>query len=147
MGGSVLQKMQPLPGRGSEQLQHGRKRIGFNSGRTELKQGAIVRNPRVPCSGRRGTRVARTRAMPQISRFFGITISMFYTEHGVPHFHADYSGHQASVEIETGLIRGTLAPTAERLVLEWLALHRSELLENWHRARAQEPLHRIAPLD
>lgn len=72
---------------------------------------------------------------------------MFYTEHGVPHFHADYAGQQASVEIETGLIRGTLAPTAERLVLEWLGLHRAELLQNWNRARAQEPLIQIAPLD
>jgi hypothetical protein len=71
----------------------------------------------------------------------------FYTEHGVPHFHADYAGQQASVEIETGHVRGTLAPTAQRLVLEWLALHRPELLENWQRARAQEPLQKIAPLD
>ena len=85
--------------------------------------------------------------MPQISTFFGITISMFYTEHGVPHFHADYAGQQASIEINTGLVRGRLPPTAARLVLEWLALRRPELLENWRRARAQEPLVRIAPLE
>ena len=49
--------------------------------------------------------------MPQIATFFGITISLFYTEHGVPHFHADYAGQQASIEINTGLVRGRLPPT------------------------------------
>src|SRR5690242_19880910 len=69
------------------------------------------------------------RVMPQISTFFGITIFMFYTEHGVPHFHADYAGQQASIEINSGLVRGRLPPTASRLIIEWLDLHRSELLE------------------
>jgi hypothetical protein len=26
--------------------------------------------------------------VPTISRFFGIVISMYFQEHGVPHFHA-----------------------------------------------------------
>lgn len=72
---------------------------------------------------------------------------MFYAEHGVPHFHADYAGQQASIEIESGRVRGQLPPTAERLVLDLLALHRSELLEDWALAREQKPLKLIAPLD
>lgn len=41
--------------------------------------------------------------MPEVSRFFGIVIGMFYKEHGVPHFHAVYGEHEISVEIESDL--------------------------------------------
>jgi hypothetical protein len=85
--------------------------------------------------------------MPEVSRFFGIVIAMYYTEHGVAHFHAEYGGAEVSIEVETGVIRGELAPRALRLVLEWAALHRRELLENWERARQRQPLNRIAPLE
>lgn len=85
--------------------------------------------------------------MPEISRFFGIVIAMYYTEHGLAHFHAEYGGERASVDIETGTIRGELPPRGQRLVLEWAALHRQELLENWERARQGLPLSRIAPLE
>ena len=44
--------------------------------------------------------------MPELSRFLGIVIGMFYREHGVPHFHAVYGGHEISVEVETGRIHG-----------------------------------------
>jgi hypothetical protein len=85
--------------------------------------------------------------MPEISRFFGIVIAMYYTEHGPAHFHAEYGGAEALVEIESGVVHGRLAPRALRLVLEWAALHRRELLENWERARQLQPLTRIAPLE
>ena len=39
--------------------------------------------------------------MPEISRFLGIVIGMFYNEHGVPHFHAVYGEFEATIEIET----------------------------------------------
>lgn len=45
--------------------------------------------------------------MPEISRFFGIVISMYYSEHGVPHFHALYREHKVAVELESGVIHGT----------------------------------------
>ncbi len=38
--------------------------------------------------------------MPEVSRFYGIVIRMFFREHGPPHFHAEYSGHQAVMGIE-----------------------------------------------
>jgi hypothetical protein len=85
--------------------------------------------------------------MPRISHFYGVTISMFYTEHGVPHVHADYAGQQASIEIASGVIHGQLSPTAMRIVLEWLTLHKAELLDNWQRARRHEPLLKVAPLE
>jgi uncharacterized protein DUF4160 len=85
--------------------------------------------------------------VPEISRFHGIVIGMFYKEHGVPHFHAAHGGQRVSVEIESGVVHGQLPATAQHLVLEWVALHRAELLENWHRARQGQPLAPIAPLE
>ncbi|MEX1127993.1 MAG: DUF4160 domain-containing protein [Vicinamibacterales bacterium] len=85
--------------------------------------------------------------MPEISRFLGMVIGMFYSEHGVPHFHAVYGSHEVSVEIETGRVHGQFPPRALKLVIEWAALHKQELLENWHRARQGQPLERINPLE
>jgi uncharacterized protein DUF4160 len=86
--------------------------------------------------------------MPEISRFFGIVIGMFYAEHGVPHFHAVYGGAKVSIEIRRGaVLEGKLPPRALRLVLEWAQLHERELLHNWQRARGGEPLERIRPLE
>lgn len=42
--------------------------------------------------------------MPEISRFFGIIITMYYNDHGLPHFHAKYGEHKAKILIETGAI-------------------------------------------
>ncbi len=85
--------------------------------------------------------------MPELSRFLGIVIGMFYREHGVPHFHAVYGGHEISVEVETGRIHGQFPPRALKLVIEWRDLHKAELLENWALAKAGQPLTPIAPLE
>jgi len=85
--------------------------------------------------------------MPEISRFLGIVIGMFYSEHGVPHFHAVYGEHEISVEVESGTVHGEFPVRARRLVLEWAILHRQELIENWQLARQGQPVKRIAPLE
>jgi hypothetical protein len=85
--------------------------------------------------------------MPEISRFLGIVIGMFYKEHGVAHFHAVYGEHEISVEVESGAVHGSFPPRALRHVLEWAALHEAELLTNWELAREGKPLNRIAPLE
>ena len=74
--------------------------------------------------------------MPEISRFLGIVIGMFYREHGPPHFHAVYGESQAIFHIETGHMIGNLPQRARRLVLDWLHMHRVELLKNWELAQA-----------
>ena len=83
--------------------------------------------------------------MPELSRFLGIVIGMFYREHGVPHFHAVYGEHEISVEVET--VHGDFPARALKLVLEWANLHTPELLENWQLARQGQPLKRIAALE
>ena len=85
--------------------------------------------------------------MPELSRFLGIVIGMFYREHGVPHFHAVYGEHEISVEVETRRIHGHFPPRALKLVLEWTELHTSELLENWRLAKQGQALKGIAPLE
>ena len=62
--------------------------------------------------------------MPEISRFFGMVIAMYYNDHAPPHFHVRYSKQKAIVGIDPLVVlAGRLTPRAERLVLEWAALH------------------------
>ncbi|QAA81701.1 DUF4160 domain-containing protein [Aequorivita sp. H23M31] len=85
--------------------------------------------------------------MPEISRFYGIIIRMYFVDHNPPHFHAEYQGMQAEFEIKTlEVIAGSLPNRALGLVVEWANLHRKELLENWNRAQVPEPLEKIQPL-
>lgn len=86
--------------------------------------------------------------MPVISTFFGIVIRMYYQEHGVPHFHAEYQGQQATFRMDGEILAGTIrSRTALRLIREWSLAHGDELQANWEKARAGEPLDRIPPLD
>jgi hypothetical protein len=86
--------------------------------------------------------------MPEISRFFGILVAMLYSDHAPPHFHVRYGSFQASVAIDPpGLLAGRLPPRALGLCVEWATLHRDELLADWARARSQQPLVPIAPLE
>ena len=86
--------------------------------------------------------------MPEISRFFGIVIAIYYKEHGLPHFHAKYSGQTGVFSItELKLIEGDLPRRVIALVLEWAFEHRDELMQNWELAMAQKPLRGIQPLE
>lgn len=86
--------------------------------------------------------------MPELSRFFGIVVSMYYNDHAPPHFHVRYSGQKALVAIESlSVLRGRLSPRALGLVMEWAAIHTEELMEDWFLARSQEPLKPIRPLE
>ena len=86
--------------------------------------------------------------MPQISRFFGIVIAMFYNEHNPPHFHAKYQEYEAEFDIKTlEILAGELPRRAIALVLEWASEHREELLEEWQLAREGRELLKIKPLE
>ena len=86
--------------------------------------------------------------MPEISRFFGIIIAMFYNDHGPPHFHARYGEQRAIIDIESlTVLRGRLSPRVLGLVTEWAAMHQQELRENWRFARHQAALKPIRPLE
>lgn len=86
--------------------------------------------------------------MPEICRFFGIIIRMFFDEHDPPHFHAEYQGNKAVFDFNGNVIKGGLvSKTATKLVREWIDLHIHELKEDWELARAGKELKKINPLD
>ena len=85
--------------------------------------------------------------MPEISRFFGISVRMYHDDHGPPHFHAVYGEFKIKVDIRSGGVRGRFPPRAFRLLMEWYHLHHAELLDDWSLAASQKPLKRIEPLE
>jgi len=86
--------------------------------------------------------------MPEISRFFGIVIRMYYDDHSPPHLHAEYQGSKALFDFRGNILRGDLGSrTAHRLAREWIDLHVPELERNWELARAGKDIAKIAPLD
>ena len=85
--------------------------------------------------------------MPEICRFYGIVIKMFFDDHNPPHFHAEYGSDEVAIDIHNlAVISGKLQPRALGLVMEWAILHRAELLVLWKDAREQHPLKKIDPL-
>ncbi len=85
--------------------------------------------------------------MPELCRFYGIIIRMFWEDHPPPHFHAIYGKHEALIEILTSeIIAGSLPLGAHSLVRQWADLHRDELLDDWNLACALLPLQKIEPL-
>lgn len=85
--------------------------------------------------------------MPEISRFFGIVIAMFYEDHNPPHFHARYGTDEVSIKVsDFTVLEGYLPPRAMGLVMEWATIHKNELLQDWEIAKAKKPLFQIEPL-
>ena len=86
--------------------------------------------------------------MPEISRFYGIIIAMFYSEHNPPHFHARYGGYKVSINIHSlSILEGKLPPRALGLVIEWASLHQEELLQNWNLTKEKQNPNKIEPLN
>ncbi len=72
--------------------------------------------------------------MPVLSRFYGISIRMYFqqAEHNPPHIHALYGEDMAEIIIENGeVLEGYLPPKALNMVREWISMHRKELQTMW----------------
>ncbi|MBI5610397.1 MAG: DUF4160 domain-containing protein [Deltaproteobacteria bacterium] len=81
--------------------------------------------------------------MPEISRFLGIVILMYFDEHNPPHFHVRYNDFRASVGIsDLNVIEGHLPARVRSLVQEWAEAHQEELLQIWN----TKEFHKVAPL-
>ena len=86
--------------------------------------------------------------MPEISRFLGIIIAMYYQEHNPPHFHVRYNEYRASISIkDLALLKGKLPPKVFGLVIEWASQHQQELMEDWELAEKWQDLKPIEPLE
>ena len=85
--------------------------------------------------------------MPEVSRFFGVVIRMYFDEHLPPHFHANYGGDEAQIGIEPiQILNGQLPTRVISMVFEWAAIHQRELMENWNRMRTDNAPKKIDPL-
>ena len=85
--------------------------------------------------------------MPEISRFLGIVIAMYYRDHRPPQFHAHYGSSEIVVAMADGVVEGRFPRRALQLVLEWYTTHRQALMENWEWAEQRKPLKPIPPLE
>ena len=85
--------------------------------------------------------------MPEISRFLGIVITMYFNDHMPPHFHAEYNNQEAAFEINTlSKIAGYLPPRITGFVIEWASQHQKELMDNWNLLNSQGTFEKIQPL-
>ncbi|HRX49641.1 MAG TPA: DUF4160 domain-containing protein [Spirochaetota bacterium] len=85
--------------------------------------------------------------MPEISRFFGIIISMFFDDHNPPHFHARYNEYKAVIAIDDlRLLEGSLPPRVHGLVVEWALKHKDELMRDWNLTKEEKYPEKIEPL-
>ena len=85
--------------------------------------------------------------MPTISVFGGIKITMYYDDHNPPHFHAEYAGNRALIDIQnTYVIGGSLPNRQLKFVLAWAEMHKDELMQNWELSKDNLPLQPITPL-
>jgi Domain of unknown function (DUF4160) len=84
--------------------------------------------------------------MPRISIFLGIVIYMYYDDHNPPHFHALYEGVEAIFNMGGNLLKGDMVPRVQRLIKEWCLIHKTELMDNYQRAKEDKPLNWIEPL-
>ncbi len=85
--------------------------------------------------------------MPEVSRFYGIIVRIFYDDHNPPHFHADYGEHEVLLNINTlAILGGNLPARALGMVTECASLHQPELRVAWERASWLQPPGKIEPL-
>ena len=84
--------------------------------------------------------------MAEISRFYGIIISMFGSEHNPPHFHIKYGHYKAIYIMRNGVIRGEIPINVLKKVNEWVEIHEKELVQNWELAQNGKDINKIEPL-
>ena len=85
--------------------------------------------------------------MPEISRFLGIVIYMYFNDHDPPHFHAKYNEFRGKITIEDlRLIDGKFPNRITAIILEWANEHWAELITNWNTLRETGSYQKIRPL-
>ena len=84
--------------------------------------------------------------MAEISRFYGIIISMFGSEHNPPHLHVKYGHYKAIYTMKNGVIKGEIPINIIRKVNEWVEIHKNELSQNWELLQNGQEANKIEPL-
>jgi hypothetical protein len=82
--------------------------------------------------------------MPEIARFYGIVIKLFFGDHPPPHFHAVYGEYVGLFSINTlEMLEGDLPSRARKLVVEWAQNNQGELKKMWD----TQEFHKLPPLE
>lgn len=82
--------------------------------------------------------------MPEIARFYGIIIKIFYGDHLPPHFHAVYGEFIGLFNIKTlEMIEGDLPKRAKELVVEWADINKNEMKKMWD----EQKFYKLPPLE
>lgn len=84
--------------------------------------------------------------MPEISRFFGIIISLYWKDHNPPHIHFSYQDYDCTISVLDRIVDGQAPVKVINKVNEWIDLHEAEILTLWEKAQRGEKLTRIEPL-
>ena len=87
--------------------------------------------------------------MPELSRFYGILIQMFFDDqdqHHKPHIHVRYGEYKASVALDGEMLAGNLPSKQFQFVRTWILIHEDELYAAWNNAVRSLPIEKIAPL-
>jgi len=85
--------------------------------------------------------------MPELSRFLGIVIMMYFDDHNPPHFHVKYNDYRALVSIkDLAILSGDLPSPVLRPVTEWAEMHKDELMKNWEMIQKTGNCFKIEPL-
>lgn len=83
--------------------------------------------------------------MPEISRFMGMVIQMYYDDHSVPHIQVRYAESRCKIDLDGNLLIGNIPLSKLHIVKRWTILHHDEILENWKSIRNGKQPKRIEP--
>lgn len=85
--------------------------------------------------------------MPELCRFLGIVIKMFFKDHSPPHFHAVYGDQEAVFSVDSlEMIEGELPPRVKGLVIEWASANHDQLRDNWELMTKHQKFKKMKPL-
>ncbi len=85
--------------------------------------------------------------MPEISRFFGMVLTMYWNEHNPPYFHVEYGEEDGVIDIkQLKMTKGNLSRRALNMIIDWTELHQEELLNDWEMCQKSLVPNKIQPL-
>ena len=88
----------------------------------------------------------KTKFMPEICRFFGIIIFLYWKDHNPPHIHFTYGDYECSISVLDRIVDGQAPAKVIAKVNEWINLHEAEILSLWEKAQKGEKIDKIEPL-
>ena len=82
----------------------------------------------------------KNKNMPEICKFYGIIISLYWRDHNPPHIHFTYGDYECSISVLDRVVDGKAPSKVIAKVNEWMNLHEAEILTLWEKAQKGEKL-------